>query len=96
MDAAAVEEQPVVNGETGSVTIQVGKTATLNVTYRKLLGGKAVGYATLTAVQTSQSRWAVFTGADIQALAPGGYRPVLVISVPVSYGNTASVIILVR
>lgn len=96
VDAAAVEEQPVVNGETGSVTIQVGKTATLNVTYRKLLGGKAVGYATLTAVQTSQSRWAVFTGADIQALAPGGYRPVLVISVPVSYGNTASVIILVR
>lgn len=86
---AAVTDQSVAYGADGTVTVQAGKVATLNVTYKKLFG-KSVGTATLTKVQTSSSSKASFTVSDIRAAAPEGYTVMTLLGTSVKYGSSGT------
>lgn len=86
---AAVTDQSVAYGADGIVTVQAGKVATLNVTYKKLFG-KSVGTATLTKVQTSGSSKAFFTASDIRAAAPEGYTVMTLLGTSVKYGSSGT------
>ena len=86
---AAVTDQSVAYGADGTVTVQAGKVATLNVTYKKLFG-KSVGTATLTKVQTSGSSKASFTASDIRAAAPEGYTVMTLLGTSVKYGSSGT------
>ena len=88
-DEAAVTDQSVAYGADGAVTVQAGKVATLNVTYKKLFG-KSVGTATLTKVQTSSSSKASFTASDIRAAAPEGYTVMTLLGTSVKYGSSGT------
>ena len=82
----AVTDQSVVYGQNGTVTVQAGKTATLNVTYKKLFG-KSVGTATLTKVQISNSKKCMFTVSEIRSAVPNGYRVLSLMGTSVEYGS---------
>ena len=71
------------------VTIQVGKVAKLNVTYKNLFG-KKVGTATLIGVQTSKASQHTFTASEIRKAAPSGYWTGTLISTKVKYGSTGT------
>lgn len=88
-DEAAVTDQSVTYGADGTVTVQAGKVATLNVTYKKLFG-KSVGTATLTKVQTSSSSKASFTASDIRAAVPEGYTVMTLLGTSVKYGSSGT------
>lgn len=88
-DETAVADQTVVYGEDGTVTVQAGKVATLNVTYKKLFG-KTVGTVVLTKVQTSDSTKATFSTSEIRAAVPEGYTAMSLIGTSVKYGSESS------
>ena len=88
-DEAAVADQSVAYGADGTVTVQAGKVATLNATYKRLFG-KSVGTATLTKVQTSGSSKASFTVSDIRAAAPEGYTVMTLLGTSVKYGSSGT------
>lgn len=88
-DKAAVADQTVVYGDSTDVNVQIGKVATLNVTYKTLLG-RTKGTVTLTAVQTSPSTKHKFTASELRDAAPGGYWTGTLISTSVKYGETES------
>lgn len=91
----AAADKVVGYGEEDTVKVQAGKVATLVVTYKKLLG-KSVGTVTLTKVQTSSSRSAVFSASEIKAAVPGGYRLLSVMgTVKVNYGYSSGRIMFV-
>lgn len=93
VDDAAVANVEVTYGAVSEIVIQVGKVATLEVTYISIFGRK-IGTATLTKVQTSGGR-CVFTAKEIQQAAPKGHNAFFVMPATVSYGSNASVTVTV-
>lgn len=93
VNESAVEDVTVTYGDDATVTVKVGKVATLKVTYINLFG-RAKGNVTLTKVQNGNGN-ARFTAAEIKAAAPKGYRVLVGMNVPVSYGSTKSALVTV-
>ena len=93
VDDAAVADVEVTYGAVSEIVIQVGKVATLEVTYISIFGRK-IGTATLTKVQTAGGR-CVFTAKEIQQAAPKGHNAFFVMPATVSYGSNASVTVTV-
>lgn len=89
VDLSSVNGASVVYGEDGSVQIQVGKVATLQITYKRL--GKVVGTATLTHVQTSGSAKTTFTTQEIKGAAPSGRSVISILGTSVKFGSTAKI-----
>ena len=87
-EAADVE---VAYGDTQTVTIQIGLTATVNITYVKLTTGKTTT-ATITKVQTADG-YCRIDASEIKALAPNGSRIFWMVPVVIPYGNTVSLYI---
>lgn len=87
VDESAIADQTVACGQNADVDIQIGKVATLKVTYKTLLG-RTKGTVTLTAVQTSSNAKHKFTAAELRDAAPGGYWTGTLISTSVKYGST--------
>ncbi len=93
VDEDSVTDQTVACGDSDTVTVQIGKVATLTVTYQKYSGlfkKTTVGIVTLTKVQTSSSSKATFSASEIKAAVPSGYTVLLATSASVSYGSTAT------
>ncbi len=93
VDEDGVTDQTVACGDSDTVTVQIGKVATLTVTYQKYSGlfkKTTVGTVTLTKVQTSSSSKATFSASEIKAAVPSGYTVLLATSASVSYGSTAT------
>lgn len=93
-DYAMVDETEIVNqtvayGESTEVNVQIGKVATLQVTYKKLFG-KTVGTATLTGVQTSDGSAYSFSASEIKAAAPEGHVSIKLFGTKVKYGSTSN------
>lgn len=89
VDVSAITDQTVVCGESADVNVQIGKVATLNVTYKTLFG-KTAGTATLTALQTSSASSYTFSASEIRKAAPSGFWTSTLISTKVKYGSTGS------
>ena len=89
VDVSAITDQTVVCGESADINVQIGKVATLNVTYKTLFG-KIAGTATLTAVQTSSASSYTFSASEIREAAPSGFWTGTLISTKVKYGSTGS------
>ena len=89
VDEAEIKDQATTYGSSIDVTIQVGKVAKLNVTYKNLFG-KKVGTATLIGVQTSKASQHTFTASEIRKAAPSGYWTGTLISTKVKYGSTGT------
>lgn len=89
VDEAAFAEQTVKCGETAEITVQIGKVATLQVTYKKLLGGIA-GTATLTGVQTSEKAYHSFNSTEILNAMPEGCWTIKLWGTNVKYGSTSN------
>lgn len=89
VDVSAITDQTVVCGESADINVQIGKVATLNVTYKTLFG-KTAGTATLTAVQTSSASSYIFSASEIRKAAPSGFWTGTLISTKVKYGSTGS------
>ena len=89
VDVSAITDQTVVCGESADINVQIGKVATLNVTYKTLFG-KTAGTATLTAVQTSSASSYTFSASEIREAAPSGFWTGTLISTKVKYGSTGS------
>lgn len=87
VDIDQLKGQTVNYGESGQVTVQVGKTAILEITYKKLFG-KKVGTATLIGIQTGEATKYSFKAADIRNAVPEGYRAIKLIDMKVSFGTT--------
>ncbi len=103
VDIDAIVDQIIAYGESADIEIQVGKVATLTVTYVKEVNNKGnkkdkknnkkeevIGTATLTAVQTSRSNSYTFTVSEIKAAAPDGFKADKVSNVKVKFGETKS------
>ncbi|MCD7760351.1 MAG: hypothetical protein LUH16_01015, partial [Clostridiales bacterium] len=93
VDEDSAADQTVTCGESATLTLQVGKVATLTVTYQKYSGlfkKTTVGTVTLTKVQTSSTSKATFSASEIKAAVPSGYTVLLATSASVSYGSTAT------
>lgn len=88
-DGSAITDQTVTCGESADVKVQIGKVATLKVTYKTLFG-KTSGTATLTAVQTSSAASYTFSASEIRKAAPGGYWAGTLIPTKVKYGSTGT------
>ena len=86
LDEESVSSVNVEYGAEETIKIQIGKVATLKVTYINVKG-KKVGTATLTKVQTSGSSY-TFSASAIRKAAPKGYSSAKISSVKVSYGKT--------
>lgn len=84
-----IADQTVVCGESADVNVQIGKVATLQVTYKNLFG-KTVGTATLTGVQTSRNSQYTFSASEIRKAAPSGYWTGTLIPTKVKYGSTGT------
>lgn len=89
VDESAFAEQTVKCGETAEITVQIGKVATLQVTYKKLLGGIA-GTATLTGVQTSEKAYHSFNSTEILNAMPEGCWTIKLWGTNVKYGSTSN------
>ena len=89
VDEAEIKDQATTYGSSIDVTIQVGKVAKLNVTYKNLFG-KKVGTATLIGVQTSKASQHTFPASEIRKAAPSGYWTGTLISTKVKYGSTGT------
>ncbi len=81
----------VAYGEETTVSVQIGKVATVKVTFVNLLGRK-VGTATITKVQTSAAPCRI-TAAEIRSLAPVGRLVIRLTSVTAAFGSTTNVIV---
>ena len=88
-DASAIADASAAYGESAAVEVQVGKVATLVVTYKKLFGSSQK--VTLTAVQTSSAKSYTFSTTEIKAGAPAGYKAISLIGTKVNYGSTKSI-----
>lgn len=89
VDASKIAEQTVKYGESADVNVQIGKVATLKVTYKKLFG-KTVGTATLTGVQTSAGSKYSFSASEIKKAVPSGYWTIKLWGTKVKYGTTGT------
>ncbi len=93
VDESSVSDQAVAYGDTSSVNVQIGKMATLTVTFQKYSGlfrKTTVATVTLTKVQTGSSSRATFSSSEIKAAVPSGYKALLATSATVSYGSSAT------
>ncbi len=81
----------VAYGEETTVSVQIGKVATVKVTFVNLLGRK-VGTATITKVQTDAAPCRI-TAAEIRSLAPVGRLVIRLTSVTAVFGSTTNVIV---
>ena len=84
VDASKIADQTVKYGESADVNVQIGKVATLKVTYKKLFG-KTVGTATLTGVQTSAGSKYSFSASEIKKAVPSGYWTIKLWGTKVKY-----------
>ena len=91
VDESKVTGAEVVYGESGTVTVQIGKTAALKVIYVNLRG-KNIGTAAITKVQTSSGN-CKFSASEIRANAPANRRAVWLTSVRVPYGSEMTIIV---
>ena len=91
VDESKVTGAEVVYGESGTVTVQIDKTATLKAIYVNLRG-KNVGTAAITKVQTSSGN-CKFSASEIRANAPANRRAVWLTSVRVPYGSEMTIIV---
>lgn len=89
VDASKIADQTVKYGENADVNVQIGKVATLKVTYKKLFG-KTVGTATLTGVQTSAGSKYSFSASEIKKAVPSGYGTIKLWGTKVKYGTTGT------
>ena len=89
VDASKIADQTVKYGESADVNVQIGKVATLKVTYKKLFG-KTVGTATLTGVQTSAGSKYSFSASKIKKAVPSGYWTIKLWGTKVKYGTTGT------
>ena len=89
VDASKIADQTVKYGESADVNVQIGKVATLKVTYKKLFG-KTVGTATLTGVQTSAGSKYSFSASEIKKAVPSGYWTIKLWGTKVKYGTTGT------
>lgn len=89
VDASKIADQTVKYGESADVNVQIGKVATLKVTYKKLFG-KTVGTATLTGVQTSAGSKYSFSASEIKKAVPDGYWTIKLWGTKVKYGTTGT------
>ena len=89
VDASKIADQTVKYGESADVNVQIGKVATLKVTYKKLFG-KTVGTATLTGVQTSAGNKYAFSASEIKKAVPSGYWTIKLWGTKVKYGTTGT------
>ena len=89
VDTSKIADQTVKYGESTDVNVQIGKVATLNVTYKKLFG-KTVGTATLTGVQTSAGDKYSFSASEIKKAIPDGYWTIKLWGTKVKYGATGT------
>lgn len=89
VDASKIADQTVKYGESADVNVQIGKVATLKVTYKKLFG-KTVGTATLTGVQTSAGSKYSFNASEIKKAVPSGYWTIKLWGTKVKYGTTGT------
>lgn len=89
VDASKIADQTVKYGESSDVNVQIGKVATLKVTYKKLFG-KTVGTATLTGVQTSAGSKYSFSASEIKKAVPSGYWTIKLWGTKVKYGTTGT------
>ena len=93
VDESAISGVETVYGESSTITVQVGKVATLKITFINLRG-KKVGTATLTKVQTDNSR-CTFQASEIRQACPAGRRVLSANNVRGTYGKTASTMVIV-
>ena len=91
VDESAVADVEVVYGEAKESNVQIGKVATLNITFVNLFGRKQ-GTATVSAVQTADG-YCRISSSEIKAAAPAGRRVIWLMPVYVPYGNTVSIIV---
>ena len=89
VDASKIADQTVKYGESADVNVQIGKVATLKVTYKKLFG-KTVGTATLTGVQTLAGSKYSFSASEIKKAVPSGYWTIKLWGTKVKYGTTGT------
>ena len=89
VDASKIADQTVKYGQSADVNVQIGKVATLKVTYKKLFG-KTVGTATLTGVQTSAGDKYSFSASEIKKAVPSGYWTIKLWGTKVKYGTTGT------
>lgn len=88
VDKESITDQTVICGESIEMNVQIGKVATLKVTYKTLLG-RTKGMVTLTAVQTSSNSTHKFTAAELRAASPNNkYWTGTLIGTTVKYGST--------
>lgn len=90
-DASKVTGAEVVYGQSGAVSVRIGKVATLKVTYVNLFG-KKVGTATITKVQTSNGNCQI-SASEIRENAPAGRRTVWLSNVKIPYGSERSIVV---
>lgn len=88
-DASKIADQTVKYGESADVDVQVGKVATLKVTYKRW--GKTVGTAELTGVQTSAGSKYTFSASEIRDAAPNGCKPIKLFGTKVKFGSTGKI-----
>ncbi|MCD7765485.1 MAG: hypothetical protein LUH53_03075, partial [Lachnospiraceae bacterium] len=98
VNKSSITDQTAVYGGSGSVSVQIGKVATLQVTFQMYSGlfrTTTVGTAMLTKVQTSSADTATFSASEISAAVPDGYRVLISTSSRVKYGSAATKVLTV-
>lgn len=88
-EGTVIEDVTVLYGESSDVVVKAGKIATLNVTYKTVLG-KIVGNSTLTAVQTSTDIEHSFTAKEIRDAVPEGHWTGTLLNTKVKYGSNGN------
>ena len=91
VDASAVSGVDVAYGAQQTASVQVGKVATLKVTYVNILGRK-LGTATITKVQTSAGNCRIST-SEIRNNAPAGRRVIWFTNAKIPYGTTSNLVV---
>ena len=89
VDADSVTDAIVACGESETVTVQIGRVATLRVVYMNLFGRK-LDTVVITRVQT-EAGYAVIPASEIRSQAPAGARVIWPIPTYVSYGSSVIV-----
>ncbi|MBQ7298396.1 MAG: family 20 glycosylhydrolase [Clostridia bacterium] len=89
VDADSVTDAIVACGESETVTVQIGRVATLRVVYMNLFGRK-LDTVVITRVQT-KAGYAVIPASEIRSQAPAGARVIWPIPTYVSYGSSVIV-----
>ena len=89
----SVKAVETVYGTNNTVKIQVGKVATLKVTYISLLG-RRVDVATITKVQTSDGP-CMISAAEIKNAAPVKFSAIRFVPVMFNFGRTESITVTV-